>query len=254
MLARYRGEPLGRVIASPIASISPGRIVLAGVVEPAWSVLASPLDEIPCVYYKCRSMVSHGRRVEFLFGETNALPFVLNDGTGRVLVAARLGTWTTAKDAIYDAVRADENAARRAGASPDQIDGLLRRPISPAPQPLERGRDPKASDDEIRRHARESQIVVGERVTVIGQAMRRETLRPKDAATLPDDGSALGVTTRLVVGPVPYTFNGLSVLAGTTGQVFRRGRVQLGLASAGALMTVAAFVYLLLVVPGLPSQ
>lgn len=253
--AAWHGERLMRPRWQPISSVRSGHVVLTGVVEPAWSLLSSPLGftrpettsypgakiaerservSRPLVYYEAETDQGRGRSSHIVFHEKNAVPFILNDQTGRVLVLGRRARWD-AGTSMLD-LQGGEKALDE-GDTADQVTGLLEgRRLLPPPGPLSQKGD---------RHeggmSREVRLTVGECVTVIGRAAPDDrAVKPIDACM--DDGSSFGLGSLFRVGPEPIW--GLDVVAGTPRDVSFRGRLRLAVGLLGIAMLLAAIVSL----------
>jgi hypothetical protein len=232
--AAWFGERLLRSRSQLISTMRSGHVVLSGVVEPAWSVLKSPFSRRLSVWYDAKITEGSGKGKHTVFRERNAVPFILNDGTGRVLVFGRRARFDPGTSLLdlhgYDRAIAE-------GDTSGQVAGLLgERRLLPPPEPLalHDGRKPgreglgSESDDVI---------AVGERVTVIGRAAPDDrAVRPVDACI--DDGASFGLPSLFRIGREPLW--GLEVTAGSPRDVTVRGRLRLIVGLLGVLMLVAA--------------
>jgi hypothetical protein len=178
--AGYRtATRLGDTATSPIGSLPAGEVRVSGVVEAAEVRLVSPLQSVPCVYYRATvgdagDVVGPGRGVE----EERAVGFHLRDSTGAIRVFPR--------DAHVDApVRFDEAS----GTSGEPPPGLVPRdgPATIEGQPDreaqiaallsvrtdEAGRDPFLGVGADRRgqRYREARLDPGDAVTIVGRAI-----------------------------------------------------------------------------------
>jgi hypothetical protein len=229
VLAWLNGASLAAVSRS-ISSLRAGRVRLGGIVEPAWAVASSPFEQRACVWYDSRSTRGSGRSEHLLFREINAVSFVLNDGTGQILVLGRRGRWN--------------GSAGRPGSAPFETSaGLaaeLGRPLADPPEALysdsPRRSDPAEGD------RNEKLVAIGERVTVIGQALPWGIVSGFDAC--PDAGESLGLPGGLVIGP--GRIFGLSITSGYPEDLANRGRLRLVLGLVGAVAVVVALVGLVL--------
>ena len=261
--AAWHGERLLRSRSGLVSSVRSGHVVLSGVVEPAWSLLSSPFSrETPVwevaerpawstdphgpaepgpeeparpanqtyVYYEALTIQGSGRSSHTVFHEKNAVPFILNDGTGRVLVLGRRARWDAATSLLD--LHGDEKSIAE-GDTTAQIAALLaERKLLAAPDPTYRKGDPEESGRQS-----ESSVAVGERVTVIGRAAADDrAVRPADACL--DDGSSFGLPGLYRVGPEPLW--GLDVMAGSARDVTVRGRLRLIVGLLGVLALAAA--------------
>jgi hypothetical protein len=71
---------------STVASLAVGEVRLSGVVEPAELSLVSPLQSVPCVFYRSSIQVSNNRDSRTILDEERAVGFRLRDATGSVRV------------------------------------------------------------------------------------------------------------------------------------------------------------------------
>jgi len=244
ILALWEGERLSLRPAS-VASITGGRVVLTGVVEPAWAVATSPFGEEACVWYDARSSISGGRGVTVtLFRELNAVPFVLNDGTGRILVLARRARWDPATGLVAKTMGTGQDTAVYEGASNAEMSRLLDGAHQKAPYPLKSDINDRFSQEQIDANGTERSVLVGERVTVVGRAIpySASLIKEEDACT--DGGQSLGLTATYVIGAGPIV-TGLDVLAGTPDDVTKRAWVHLLFGIVGAASILVAVIALL---------
>lgn len=90
-LIAYRDESrVGDVATSRIASLAAGEVRLSGTIEAAEMTLVSPLQSVPCVYY--RSRIREERQEDFsrdTLREENAISFRIRDATGSIRVVPR---------------------------------------------------------------------------------------------------------------------------------------------------------------------
>ena len=234
------GQRVRRLTPTSVASVAAGRVVLTGNAEPAWSVATSYFGKKKCVWYESGSARQVGRSWVWLFSESNALPFVLNDGTGRILVLGRRGRWDPAASRADRMAGASDALAREEGNSDAGIDRLLEGSFVPAPDPLYASRAKDASDVDIDRGRRERYVAVGERVTVIGLALPYSPAPTDDRDACRDGGESIGLPGRYVLGSDSSTH--LDILAGTPADVVKRGRFVM---MAGILGTIAEVVCIL---------
>jgi hypothetical protein len=240
--ALWEGERIGGLRSTRISSMTAGAVVLTGVVEPAWAVATSPFGRSPSVWYDATSTIhGHKNAAMTIFHESNAVPFVLNDGTGRVLVLARRARWDAATDTIADSTGANDEAAVAEGSSEAAVARLLDRTLREPPPALARERNDEFSQEQIEAGGEERCVLAGERVTVIGRAIRRSQASLSEEDACPDTGESLGLEGEYVVESRGF-ITGLSVLAGTPYEVAKRARLRLFVAFAGATTVVAAAV------------
>ncbi len=93
-LAAYRAA--GRVAGigtSRIASLAAGEVRLVGTVEADALTLVSPLQSVPCVYYRSRIREGSGDDTRIVFSEERAVGFRLRDETGAIRVFPRGARW-----------------------------------------------------------------------------------------------------------------------------------------------------------------
>jgi hypothetical protein len=205
--------------------------------------LKSPIAGIPCVYYDTLATVYYGRDLRTIFHRRNGVPFILNDGTGRIAVLARHAMWDLASGSLDrgDGSGEVERVARAETA--DQVRTLLDRQFADPPEPLSDERDSSYSDDDVRKFAKERTLAIGELVTVIGAVTELPAGTLTDEG-IGDDGSSVGLAGRPAIagramGPV-------SVLVGTPDQVAGRVRMRLALAGLGIVVAAVAMGFLLM--------
>ena len=87
----YRDEArVGDVATSRIASLAAGEVRLSGIVEAAEMTLVSPLQSVPCVYYRAR--IREERQENYsgdTLNEENAISFRVRDASGTIRVMPR---------------------------------------------------------------------------------------------------------------------------------------------------------------------
>ena len=223
VLALWRGELVG-MRPSPIRSLRPGRgrVVLTGTVEPAWCILKSPFGGWDCVYYSSRVVVS--RRLGFSnswLDEANAVPFILNDGTDKILILARHSRWSLGRPGRPRF--ADEERAALPFA-------VLERQFEEAPPCLKSTRIRYDESLARRPTATESVVRVGDVVTVSGlpvqfasTSVEFASASPESAFACRDDGRSLGLEAPLVLAPGGV--RGLLITSGSPRQIVRRARL-----------------------------
>ena len=238
VMAWLNGERPFATRATPIADLRPGRAILCGHVEPAWCCLTSPIDKVSCVYFNARATTYYGRDTRTIFHRRNAVPFVLNDGTGRVIVLSRdRAWWDPARGAFDPTVRWTGEQAERDAEALSRISEQPNREFAPPHEPLVDDRDDHYSDSDVQRFGKESTVAIGERVTVIGWASDFPPgMGPGDGVG--DDGTSLGLAGRLVMAW--HANKSVSVISGAPEQIAQRVHVRLAVAAAGALIAVIA--------------
>ena len=78
---------------SRIASLAAGEVRLVGVVEADVLSLVSPLQSVPCVYYRSRIREGSGDDTRTVFDETRDVAFRLRDASGTIRVLPRGARW-----------------------------------------------------------------------------------------------------------------------------------------------------------------
>ena len=241
----WLGQRVVGLQATNISSVSPGRVVVTGTAEPAWTIASSPFGGLPCVWYDAKSVIPARRwSGTTLFEQRNAVAFVVNDGSSRILVLGRRARWDPATGFLTKELDAGEEAANQEGNSTAAISGPLEAtPRSPAPPPLKSywrrsrfGTGDRASWEQIREYGTERSVRIGERVTVAGQAIPYSPAGLEASDACPDGGQSLGLFGTYVIGPALVT--GLDVLAGSPDDVKTRGRLNVELAVFGAVIAV----------------
>jgi hypothetical protein len=232
----WRGERPFGLRPGRVTAVTKGNVVLCGTVEPAWSVLTSPFSRKVCVWYRAESgwnaNTARSRTHVTVFNETNAIPFVLNDGTGRILVLGRRARWDS------------ETSGQTAGAST----GIARQPRTgphrPPPPPILTWSMDGITRDSIDSAGTDKTIPVGAIVTVVGRAIpcRPSAITPQDACL--DEGRSLDLSGEFLIGPRSLAV-GLDVLAGTPSQIRRNARVGIAIGVAGSA-SLAATIYFVL--------
>ncbi len=218
-----------RVKTCPISDIRRGRVTLSGTSEPAWAVVISPFGQRACIWYEARSTIGEYRTARSVFYEVNAVPFVLNDGTGRVLVLGRRARWDSSRghsQAVADVRSGDLGSSFSSS-------------LADSPDPLQSDSSERTPPDLLPGEHREQLVAVGERVTVTGEVLDpRGALWGIDAC--PDGGSSLGLPGELVIGPGRLL--GLAVVAGYPEDLAARARPRLLFGVVGVLLILAMLI------------
>ncbi len=175
---------------SRIATLAAGEIRLVGAVEADVMTLVSPLQSVPCIYYRARIREGSGDETRTVFGEERAVGFRLRDASGSIRVLPNGARWDAPLrfDAASDWAGADPPgldinpgaAYRRAELDREaQIAALLTvRP--PADSAAEIDGQPGlfaatlggvGAGGPRRRHYEERRLVPGETVTILGSAL-----------------------------------------------------------------------------------
>lgn len=238
----WSGPRRMRLRATDVALVHEGRVILSGIARPAWAVATTPWGKVTCLWYQARLHFG-GRGDRTYYRERNAVPFVLDDGTGRILVLARQARLDAASDWLLGRLGIGQAEAVSEGASPAEVSAMLERPMQPTPQPFLASGDPNYSGPGIDKEER--YLGVGERVTVIGQAtpLSSGAIRDQDACFA--DLQSADVTSAHVVGSAKHS--GLVLLAGDFNQVRIRQRLAvLAVVLGGSLSGCAIVIFQLL--------
>ena len=183
---------------SRIASLAVGEVLVSGTAEPIELTLVSPLQSVPCIYY--RSRVTEGRddSRRDVFKEERAVGFRVRDASGAVRVFPN-----GARFDVPD--RFDESSSAWSGTpvgleprtgpvfapGPDdrdaQIASLLTVKDPGAFAPLGGGRPAMALTGSGARY-REARIEAGDTVTVVGRVLPFSELDDPSGANLVDGG------------------------------------------------------------------
>lgn len=195
----YRtGIRIADTATSTSTSLAVGEVRVSGVVEPAELTLVSPLQSVPCVYYRSsirESAGDEGSRV--VLGEERSVGFRVRDADGDVRVFPRGGRFDV-PDVFDESTGAfgDEPIGLRLRDGPAFADIEPEREAQVAALLTVRGpaEDPfggaRGGGSRGRRYA-EARIEPGQVVTVVGQAVPFDQLADPNAADLGGaDGSA----------------------------------------------------------------
>jgi hypothetical protein len=181
---------------SRITSLAVGEVLVSGVAEPIELTLVSPLQSVPCVYYRARITEASDGDGRDLFREERAVGFRVRDAGGAVRVypsGARFdvpdrfdespGVWGGGVIGLEP--RLGSAFAPGPGDRQEQIEALLtvHAPahgglLDPSGLPL--------SLSSSRNHYREARIEPGETVTVVGRALPFADLDDPAGANLLD--------------------------------------------------------------------
>ncbi len=189
-LAGYRSVVrVGDVSTSPLGSLAAGEVRISGVIEAAEMTLVSLLQSIPCVYYK--ATVGNGgnhRTANSGYTEERSIGFRVRDETGALRVFPR--------GARFDAPVRFEGETGLAGDEPAGLDlrrggstqvGQIDQAVAAAAllevqDPEAAGPLPGLRDRRGRRTYRETRLVPGEAVTIVGLALPFSDLSDPDGA------------------------------------------------------------------------
>ncbi len=179
---RIDASRIADTATSSIASIALGEVRVSGVVEAAELLLASPLQDVPCVYYRSRV---DDRGSDWSGGdhsEERAVGFRVRDASGALRVFPHGGRWD-----VPD--RFDESSSRLSGAPPGlrfRVGGAYR-PADPDRDALVAElltvREPGTLQDwtgggvwapgaEPQLRYREARVEPGDVVTILGRVIR----------------------------------------------------------------------------------
>jgi hypothetical protein len=181
---------------SRIASLAVGEVVVSGSAEPIELTLVSPLQSVPCVYYRARISEARDGEGRELFREDRAVGFRVRDASGAVRVfpsGARFdvpdrydeapGMWgggavgfQPRTGSVFAPGRADRDA---------QVAALLSVQPSRRSALLDPGGAALAATGD-RCHFREARIEPGDTVTVLGRVLPFADLDDPIAANLLD--------------------------------------------------------------------
>jgi hypothetical protein len=93
-LGAYRAaQRLTGIGTSRAASLAAGEVRLVGVVEPEVLTLVSPLQSVPCVYYRARIREGSGDDARTILAEERAVGFRLRDASASIRVFPRGARW-----------------------------------------------------------------------------------------------------------------------------------------------------------------
>lgn len=93
-LVAYRAmQRVAGISTSRITSLAAGEVRLAGVVEADVMTLVSPLQSVPCVYFRSRIREGSGDDTRNVLDEERAVGFRLRDASGSIRVFPRGARW-----------------------------------------------------------------------------------------------------------------------------------------------------------------
>jgi len=212
-----RAGQIADTATSRIASIAVGEVLVSGVVEAAELTLVSPLQSVPCVFYRSRIEEANGETVGTEFREERAVGFRIRDETGSLRVFPRGARFDIPLDFDERSGELGEEPAglmMRAGATyappadrDAQIAALLtvHGPAGSLPSggDVQDGWRGFASDHLLdghyrsapRRHYREARLAPGDIVTILGMAL------PFDQLADPVGADGAGSADGLIADP-----------------------------------------------------
>jgi hypothetical protein len=177
---------LGDTSTSSIATLAAGEVRISGVVEPAELMLISPLQSVPCVFYRSRIRERNDGDGSDGFEEERAVGFRVRDGGGSIRVfprgaafdvADRLDESTGLFDDTPAGVRLRTGSAYGGGALAGGADPAS----APSPDPFAGFGRATTAARSARRYT-EARIEPGEAVTVLGRAIPFGQLDDPDGA------------------------------------------------------------------------
>jgi hypothetical protein len=194
-LQAYRRDRLiSSVATSSLDGMAAGEVRVSGVVEPIDQTLISPLQSMPCVWYRAR-VETTGKNSRVVMDEEKSQEFRISDETGSIRVVPRGARWEigTAFDERTSIVGAEPpGLARRVGPSyalfqerdVEQMTELERQTAAQTlltvQRPTTGGTDPGPSGafdlsgapfiEQGGRRYREARLEPGQTVTILGQA------------------------------------------------------------------------------------
>lgn len=191
-LSGYRSlVRVGDTSTSAIASLAAGEVRVSGIVEPAELTLVSPLQSVPCVYYRSTVGKDQDRRgAGDGYAEERSIGFRIRDATGSLRVFPR--------GARFDAPVRFEGETDLSGDEPAGL--AIRQGGSTGPAEIDDGAaiaalltvtDPQVSSGPAglrggggRRTYRESRLEPGDPVTIVGRALPFSDLADPASADL----------------------------------------------------------------------
>ncbi len=193
LMAYRRDRLISSVATSSLDGIAAGEVRVSGVVEPIDGTLISPLQSVPCVWYRAR-VETTGDNSRVLLDEEQSREFRIRDETGDIRVVPRGARWEIRT--VFDERTSWTGAEpaglrRRAGAAfaatleqdPERMTELERQTAAQALLTVQRPATGTPSDDWDQgggsflsaqrsqgRRYREARLEPGQTVTVLGQA------------------------------------------------------------------------------------
>lgn len=98
LIAYRRDRLISSVATSSLDAIAAGEVRVSGVVEAIHSILISPLQSKPCVWYRARVDESSGDDRRVLLADERATQFRIKDGGGVIRVLPQGARWEVAPD------------------------------------------------------------------------------------------------------------------------------------------------------------
>ena len=201
----YRDEArVGDVATSRIASLAAGEVRLTGIVEAAGMTLVSPLQSVPCVYYRSRIREERQEYRDDTTEDENAISFSLRDPSGAIRVIPRgrvdwnvPNRWEEQTDLDGDEP-SGLNRNRGASTAPTELDReaaiadlLTVKPAMPAADDVSPSLGGILVRGGGRRTYSEARLEPGEVVTIVGAARPYRDLEAELAQPIPQDDPEL---------------------------------------------------------------
>jgi hypothetical protein len=192
---------------SRIGTLAVGEVRVTGRVEPAELTLVSPLQSLPCVYYRARIRAQDSRQRRAVLDDARAVGFRVRDETGSIRIFPRGAAWDVPPTFhAADGFTGDTPAglALRTGpaiqpATPDREE-LAARLLSVRPAFAASVLDPVAGGGTLsladrlgagvgagRREYEEGRIELGATVTVVGTALPFDQFPDPDGADVSEN-------------------------------------------------------------------
>ena len=182
-LAAYRrADRVAGIASSRVVSLAAGEVRLTGSVEPLAVTLVSPLQSVPCVWYRSSISERGGENDRSILDRERAVEFALRDETGEVRIIPRDARWDFAPvfrestDAFgEDPVGLMLDAGPGAVATPADQEAAVAALLTVRPPTGSAASDPaRVTGLRIERGTREyveARLEPGQIVTVVGHAV-----------------------------------------------------------------------------------
>ena len=201
----YRDEArVGDVATSRIVSLAAGEVRLSGIVEAAEMTLVSPLQSVPCVYYRARIREERSDANDDLMNEENAISFRVRDASGAIRVVPRGRVDWNVENRWEEATEFDGdeppglNRNRGASTALTELDReaaiadlLTVKPALPDPDATSPSLERRPRRGGGRRTYSEARLEPGETVTIVGSARPYRDLEAELAQPIPHDDPEL---------------------------------------------------------------
>ena len=193
LMAYRRDRLISSVATSSLDGIAAGEVRVSGVVEPIEGTLISPLQSVPCVWYRAR-VETTGDNSRVLLDEEQSREFRIKDETGKIRVVPRGARWEigTVFDERTSWTGAEPTGLKRRSSAafaatleqnPEHMTELERETAAQALLTVQRPVAATPSDDWDQgggsffaakqsqgRRYREARLEPGQTVTILGQA------------------------------------------------------------------------------------